>query len=372
MQKLLLLGSVAAACPPKKAGGTERVAYVQAKELAKRGISIIFVGGRGTEQNFKEQLQFEKEEKIDSILHAIEFVEIGGNTQMGNASDSINLDPSQSEASRKLRMEMVSLSEVQTLMIERKEEYRTILNNMRGEAVLLPLAKTLGKTVICVMHLSLFPALAEVFRQYQTKVITISDAQQQGCEGVDFLRTIYNPVHTASFSFNATPQDYALMLSTIGYHKNQKDAILAAQKAGIRLVLGGKIRDTEYFDSEIKPHLREGEVEYVGEVGFAEKMKLYREAKVFLFPIAWQEPFGLVLIEALACGTPVIAYPHGGPQEIIQEGKTGFLVSSAQEMAEKIQHIDQIKREDCRRDVETRFDDRVIGEQYYQAIKGIM
>jgi glycosyltransferase involved in cell wall biosynthesis len=366
--KVLILGSVAGPCPPKKAGGTERVAYVQAKELAKKGIPLLFVGGVGTKQNFTEQLAIEKEEKPDAILQLIEFVEIGGNTQMGNASDSIRLDPSTIEASRKLRMEMVALSQVQTLMIERKEEYSVILNNMRGEAVLLPLAKELGKTIICVMHLSLFPELAETFQKYQTRVITISDSQQNGFEGVSFLRTIYNPVHTASFVFNDTPQEYALMLSTIGYHKNQKDAIRASKKAGIRLILGGKIRDAEYFESEIKPHLKEGEVEYIGEVGFEEKMKLYRDAKVFLFPITWQEPFGLVLIEALSCGTPVIAYPHGGPQEIIHDEKTGFLVSSAEEMAEKIRQVGQIKREDCRSDVEKRFDDQVIGEQYAQVL----
>jgi len=368
MKKILLLGSLAGPCPPKKAGGTERVAYVQAKELAKKGIPLIFVGGAGTRQNFQEQLVFEDEDKRQEILQNIEFVEIGGNTQLGNASDSIKLDPSTIEASRKLRMEMVALSQVQTLMIERKEEYSTILNNMRGEAVLLPLAKELGKTVVCVMHLSLFPELAETFQKYQTRVITISDSQQKGFERISFLKTIYNPVHTASFIFNDTPEEYALMLSTIGYHKNQKDAILACKKAGIHLILGGKIRDAEYFESEIKPYLKEGEVEYVGEVGFEEKMTLYREAKVFLFPITWQEPFGLVLIEPLSCGTPVIAYPHGGPQEIIRDGKIGFLVSSVEEMAEKIRQVGQIKRGDCRDDVENRFDDQVIGEQYAQVL----
>jgi glycosyltransferase involved in cell wall biosynthesis len=368
MRKLLLLGSVAGPCPPKKAGGTERVAYVQAKELAKRGIDILFVGGVGTKNNFSDQLRAEKEDS-EAILSRIEFVEIGGKTQVGNASDSIQLDPAQIESSRKLRLEMVSLAEVQELMLKRKAEYSLILNNMRGEAVLLPLAAKLNKKIVCVMHLNIFAELAALFKKYKTEIITISDSQRTGFSGLHYLQTIYNPVRTASFTFSATPKEYALMLSTIGYHKNQKDAILACKKAGLKLILGGKIRDQEYFDEEIMPSIDGHLVEYIGEIGFEEKLKLYQEAKVFLFPIRWSEPFGLVLIEALACGTPVIAYPHGGPKEIVEDGKTGFLVNSVDEMAERIQHVNEIDRHICRKDVEEKYDEEVIGKKYFEVIQ---
>lgn len=367
MKKLLLLGSVVAPCPPKKQGGTERVAYVQAKELAKRGKQLLFVGAVGTQGNFSDQLALDNEEK-DSILGNIEFIEIGGGTQFGNASDAMKIDPSTVEASRNLRVEMANLAKVQQLMIERRDEYSVILNNMRGEAVFLPLAKMLNKSLLNVMHLNIFPQLADTFSTYKTRVITISDAQRIGFENLTYAQTIPNPVNINTFTFNPLPKEYALMLSTVGYHKNQKDAILACQNAQIPLVLAGKIRDKEYFEQEIKPYIDDKLVIYHGELAFAEKLKLYQEAKVFLFPILWQEPFGLVLIESLACGTPVIAYPHGGPKEIIEDGVTGFLVDNAEQMAEKITKIDTIRREDCRKAAEERFSEESIGQKYYDVL----
>ena len=162
------------------------------------------------------------------------------------------------------------------------------------------------------------------------------------------------------------------MISTIGYHKNQKDTILACQKAEIPLILAGKIRDIEYFEKEIKPLINNTNVVYKGELNFQEKIELYRNAKVFLFPIKWQEPFGLVLIEALSCGTPVIAYPHGGPKEIIENNMNGYLVENVEQMADKIKIIDQIDRLSCRKDVEKRFSETIIGKQYFETINSLI
>lgn len=369
-KKLLLLGSVVSPCPPTLQGGTERVAYSQAKQLAKRGIKIIFVGAKGTMTNFKRQLVLE-DEKLD-LLSNIEFVEIGGGTGFGNQKDAVKIDFSQMEASRKLRMEMVNLAKVQQLIIKRQDEFNIILNNMRGEAIFFPLSKLLNKKLINVLHLNLFPQLAEIARYYQIGFISISDSQKEEYKNLNFLATIHNPVNTKIFKFNEKPENYALMIATIGYHKNQYDAILACKKAGIKLVLAGKIRDKDYFDEKIKPFIDGKNVEYFGALSFEEKLKLYQKAKVFLFPIKWKEPFGLVLIEALSCGTPVIAYPHGGPKEIIKDGKTGFLVNSPEKMAKKILEIEKIDRKTCRKDAQERFDEEVIGEKYFQVFSKLL
>ncbi len=368
MKKLLLLGSVASPCPPKKQGGTERVAYYQGKYLAKKGVKIIFVGALGTRKNFEEELEFEKESQKEKILSQIEFIEIGGGTQFGNASDSIKIDLARIEASRKLRLENIYLAKVLEMMVERQKEYDVILNNMRGEAIFLPMAKLLDKEFVNVCHLNIFPELADLFRQYKTSLITISESQRDEYPDLNYIAMIYNPINTQIFPFNSKPKNYALMISTIGYHKNQKDAILACQKAGIPLILAGKIRDLEYFNQEIKSFIDNKNVIYYGELDFSAKLKLYQEAKVFLFPILWQEPFGLVCIEALSCGTPVIAYPHGGPKEIIIDGYNGFLVDSMDDMAKRIKEINKINRENCRQSVEERFSEKVIGEQYYQVL----
>lgn len=372
MKKLLLLGSVVSPCPAKKQGGTERVAYYQAKHLAKRDIQIIFVGAKQTKKNFAEQLDFEKETRKEKILSNIDFVEIGGGTGTGNQEDAVKIDPSQMESSRKFRMEMVHLAKVQELMIQKQSEYDVILNNMRGEALFLPLAKKLQKRFINIMHLNIFPELAELFQECQTDIITISNAQRQNYPNLNYLATIYNPVNTDIYTFSNTQKNYALMVGTVGMHKNQQDAVLACQKAGIPLVITGKIRDEKYFEKEIKSHVDNKSLTYFGEIDFEKKLKLYQEAKVFLFPINWQEPFGLVVIEALACGTPIIAYPHGGPKEIVVEGKTGFLVESPDQMAEAINKINNINRRACREDAEKRFADNVIGEQYFNFVSKVM
>lgn len=370
MNKLLILGSVVSPCPPEKQGGTERVAYYQAKHLSKHGIPLIFVGSVGTKEQFSRQLLAEQEEKWPEILAAIEFVEIGGGTGQGTQEDAISIDPSQTESSRKFRLEMTYLARVQQLMIDRKDDYEAILNNLRGEAILIPLASHLNKPFVNVMHLGLFQELADLFTAYKTPLISISNSQRTEFPSAKYIATIYNPVNTRVFSFNETPDHYALMMGTIGRHKNQADAIRACKKAGIPLHISGKIRDVDYFEQEIKPHIDGIQVIYTGELEFEKKLEMYRNASVFVFPISWQEPFGLVMIEALSCGTPVIAYPHGGPTEIVKDGVNGYLVNNPDEMAEKIRTIaTSIKRSDCRKDVEERFSDDVIGEQYVETVR---
>jgi len=371
MNKLLLLGSVVAACPPKKQGGTERVAYYQAKQLALHNLDVIFVGGFGTESNFREELDNEGSDG-EKILSHFAFIEIGGGTQFGNAENAKAIDPSYAEASRRMRMENINLAYVQQILFDYKDQYSVVLNNLRGATTLIQTADILKKRWINVMHLNMFDELAEFYQKYHTGIISIARHQKEAYPDLNHVATIYNPIHTRSFEFNNNPKGYALMLGTIGLHKNQKDAILASQKAGIPLVLAGKIRDSEYFLNEIKPHIDGDSIQYVGELNFEEKMRLYREASVFLFPVKWSEPFGLVAIEALACGTPVIAYPNGGPSEIVRDGYNGFLVKNTDEMALRIQEIGSIKREDCRNDVEERFDEVTVGNQYFEALKKVM
>ncbi len=366
MNKILLLGSIVSPCPPLKQGGTEWVAYYQAKALAKNGFSLIFVGAQGTKQNFSNELRIENERQ--TILNNIEFVEIGGGTGFGNQKDSIKTDLKNTEASRKLRLETINLALVMQLMQDRQNDYDIILNNLRGEAVLNFLAFSLKKKFITVMHLNIFPELAEIFLRYNTRIVTISDWQKKQFPNLNYLATIPNPISTATFSFSENPDNYALMISTIGYHKNQKDAIIACQKSHMPLILAGKIRDQEYFDKEIKPCIDGKTVKYIDEVNLDEKLKLYQKAKVFLFPINWNEPFGLVLIEALSCGTPIISYPHGGPQEIVQEGTNGYLVNSPDQMSEKIKIIDNISRIKCRNTVLDRYEETIVGKMYIDAI----
>ena len=132
----------------------------------------------------------------------------------------------------------------------------------------------------------------------------------------------------------------------------------------MRLVLAGKIRDQKYFEEKIKPHIDNKQISYVGEIGFSQKVKLYKNAKGLLFPTKWQEPFGLVAIEALACGTPVIAHKNGALPEIIEHGKNGFLTGNVASMTSAIKKLDSIDRKYCRESVEKKFTVKKMIEDY--------
>ena len=345
--KLAILAAGFSPIPPPKQGGTEWIAYHQAKGLAQKGHQVILFAGKGSKENFQ-----------------------------GTRVNVIELDlrePFQepdlrfSESSRKLRLEMIVLALVSQGLLDYKDEFDLILNNMRGEAVFLPTAKLISKPFVNVMHLNFFPELANLFNKYKTPIITISNSQRNEFPGLNYLSTVYNGVDTEQFSFNKTPSDYLLMVGSIGRHKNQGAAIRVAKKLGMKLVLAGKIRDQDYFE-ELKKDIDGQQIIYFGEVGFDEKLKLYREAKAFLFPILWEEPFGLVMIEAMSCGTPVIAFRNGATSEVVVDGKSGFVVADEQMMIEAIGKIDGISRADCRKRVEENFTIEKMVNDYEKAL----
>lgn len=369
MKKILLLGSVVTTTPPYKHGGTEWVVYFQAKNLARLGIKIILITRFPSKKNFIEILKREDEDKIDSILKNIEFIELGNNSVESPLTKKVNEKEILTESSRTLRIEMSYLAKVEETLIKREKEYDIILNNMRGgESIFIPVAHLLNKTFISILHLNLFSELIPLLKKPNVFIIPLSNYQKLTFPGINYLETIPNPTSPAIFKFKETTKNYALMISTIGYHKNQKDAILACKKVAIPLIISGKIRDKDYFNKEIKPFIDNKNVIYYPELDLNKKIKLYQEAKVFLFPIKWKEPFGLVIIESLMSGTPVIAYPNGGPAEIIKNGINGFLVKNYQEMAEKIRDIDQIKRNNCRLYAEKNFSDEIVGKKYFQVL----
>ncbi len=307
--RISILGSVALPVPPPAQGGTEWIAYHQAKGLASLGHKVILFAARGSlkEENY-------------------ELVEVGGGDTVvgstcGQATDI--------ESSRALRKENVYLAEVIDELIKRRDDYDIILNNMRGEAVFIPLVKMLNKPLINVTHLPLFAELADLFRRYKTQIITVSNAQRKAFPDLNYLATVYNCVDTERFLFNESPRppngDYLLMMGTIGRHKNQGAAIRVAKKLGMKLILAGKIRDALYY-KELEKDIDGENIKWVGEIGFPEKLSLYQNAKAFLFPILWEEPFGLVMIESMACGTPVVAYGNGAIPEVLVDGKTGFVI----------------------------------------------
>jgi glycosyltransferase involved in cell wall biosynthesis len=182
------------------------------------------------------------------------------------------------------------------------------------------------------------------------------------------VAVIGNPIVVDDFPFSADKDDYVLWIGRMNADKGPNRAIAAAREADVRLVLAGPVQpgQEEFFAREVEPHIDGESVEYIGEVG-EEKSSLYAGAGAFLMPIRWPEPFGLVMTEAMACGTPVIAFPEGSAPEIVLDGETGFVVDDEHAMADAIGRLDEIDPERCRESARERFDVAAVAEAYERA-----
>ncbi len=204
---------------------------------------------------------------------------------------------------------------------------------------------------------------------------SISKSQQ--VSWIHFIGNIYNAVNLSKYPFSATTQEYFVWLGKIMPIKGTKEAILAAKKAKVTLYILGVIdkgipQHLQYFEEEIAPLIDNQQILLYQSVGLPQKAQLLGKAKALLNPIQWEEPFGLVMIEAQATGTPVIAYKRGASPEVVQEGKTGFLVENVEEMVAAMGKIDTLRRQDCRAFVEEHFTTEKMVEGYLEAYKTVI
>jgi glycosyltransferase involved in cell wall biosynthesis len=170
-------------------------------------------------------------------------------------------------------------------------------------------------------------------------------------------RVIHHGIDANDFPIGQGDGGYLLFLGRMSPDKGPHRAMEAAHKAHVPLIMCAKMRDPwefDYFDSHVRPYLND-DIQYLGEVPHERKLELLAGAAALLFPIMWNEPFGMVMIEALACGTPVLAFPEGAVPEVIEDGRTGFLCRDVADMAETIGKIGQIDRAVCRQAVEGYF-----------------
>jgi glycosyltransferase involved in cell wall biosynthesis len=188
-------------------------------------------------------------------------------------------------------------------------------------------------------------------------LLAVSHAQRRPAPSLPFEAVIHHGIDADDFPVGTGDGGYALFLGRMSPDKGAHRAIEAARKARVPLVLAGKLReDAEhaYFESEVRPLLGR-DAEYVGEVPHDEKVRLLAGASALLFPIRWNEPFGLVMLEAMACGTPVLAFREGAAPEVVVDGVTGFLCDDEAHMAYCLARVDSLSRAECRRAVETTF-----------------
>jgi glycosyltransferase involved in cell wall biosynthesis len=194
---------------------------------------------------------------------------------------------------------------------------------------------------------------------------SISDSQRRPLPHLNYLATVYNGIDTSSFEPNEFPEDYLVFLGRFSPEKGPVAAIDAARAAGRRLIMAGKIDpvDRAYYEVEVKPRIDGRQVTYIGEVNHTEKNKLLRNAYALLMPIDWEEPFGLVMVEAMATGTPVVANRRGSVPEVMSGGG-GLIVDTPTELAEAVEAVGSISRRDCRNYVCRRFSRQAMAAGY--------
>lgn len=309
--------------PPKLYGGTERVVHYLTEELVRQGHEVtLFASG-------------------DSLTSA---------NLISPCSSALRLNP---EIVDPLALHFVMLEEV----------FRLAMNfdiiHFHVDYLHFPVSRRLGLGHVTTLHGRLdIPTLKHLYREFSdVPIVSISNAQRRPISWANWQGTVYHGLPMDLLPFGKGEGGYLAFLGRISPEKGIDRAIEIARRAGLPLKVAAKIdkADQEYFKTQIGPILDSPTVDYIGEIGEADKAEFLGKAKALLFPIDWPEPFGLVMIEALACGTPVVAFRDGSVEEIIDDGASGLVVSDIDSAVGAVDRIGNISREECRRIFESRF-----------------
>jgi glycosyltransferase involved in cell wall biosynthesis len=310
--------------PPKNYGGTERVVSYLTEELVRQGHEVtLYATG-------------------DSVTEA----RLVGIRDWALRGDETSFD------------QMIP----HVLELERvfQELDRFDIVHFHIDYLHFPLSRRMGEPHITTLHGRLdLPDYQPLYREFrEMPLVSISDSQRGPLPFANWAGTVYHGLPRELYRFHGEPGKYLAFLGRFSPEKQPDQAIEIARQLGMPLKLAAKVDDLNqnYFDTVVKPLLDDDPlVHYVGEIGDRRKGDFLGNAYAFLFPIDWPEPFGLVMIEAMACGTPVIAYRRGSVPEVIEDGVTGFVVDSLEEAVEAGRKVATIDRRDVRRAFEERF-----------------
>ncbi|MGA9869225.1 MAG: glycosyltransferase family 4 protein [Acetobacteraceae bacterium] len=321
------------AVPPKLYGGTERVVYSLTEELVAMGHDVtLFASG-------------------DSITSA----------KLAPMRDqALRLDPS-------VKDWIAYYMRMMELVRRRADEFDVL--HFHTDYFPLSLFSRQRTPFVTTLHGRLdLPEFKTIYETFpDAPFVSISDDQRRPIPGLNWVRTVLHGMPERLLMPRPVGQDYFAFLGRISPEKGVDKAIRIAGAAGVKLKIAAKVdaADKKYWDEEIKPLLdRSPHVEFIGEINDAQKPEFLSGAHALLFPIDWPEPFGLVMIEAMACGTPVIAFPCGSVPEVIDHGVSGFIVPDEAAAVRAIGHLGQLDRRQVRRTFERRFTARRMAEDY--------
>lgn len=236
--------------------------------------------------------------------------------------------------------------------------------------------QALGLPTVVTMH---GPVDEDLHTFYQAvgkeiELVAISERQRELAPGLNWAGRVHNAISTETFPFQREKKDYGLFLGRFHPNKAPHLALDAAHAVGMPLVLAGKCAETiekDYFEREIKPRLTSEDIVF-GEADSKDKRRLFAEARCLLFPVQWEEPFGMVMIEAMACGTPVVALRGGAVPEVVVDGRTGYICDDPSELADALRRLDRIDPEECRRRVAEHFDVSGLGSAYEDVYRRVL
>jgi glycosyltransferase involved in cell wall biosynthesis len=318
--------------PPALYGGTERVVSWLTEELVRLGHDVtLFASG-------------------DSLTTA---------RLVPACPRALRLDP---ERVDQLAYHMVMLDQV----FSEKDNFDVL--HFHVDYLHFPISRREQIAHITTLHGRLdLPDLVPLYRHFRDMpVVSISNAQRLPLPWANWQGTVHHGLPRDSFSRGRGEGGYLAFLGRTSPEKGLDQAIEIAKRAGMPLKIAAKIDrvDRPYFKTVIEPLLDHPLIEFIGEIGYPEKGAFLGEAAALLFPINWHEPFGLVMIEAMACGTPVIAYPLGSVAEVMQDGVTGFVVPDLEGAVRAVNRIGEIDRKKCRRYFEQHFGAERMAQQY--------
>jgi glycosyltransferase involved in cell wall biosynthesis len=327
------------AVPPKLYGGTERVVHYLTEELVEMGHDVtLFASG-------------------DSVTKA---------ELIPTVKEALRLDP---DCIDSLAHHIVQLEEVITL----HKSFDVI--NFHTDYFHFPLTSRILTPVVTTLHGRLdIPDLQPVFNRFTNQpVISISYKQRDPLPQANWIGNVYHGIFENLHKPGKGEGNYLAFMGRISPEKGVDKAIEIAQKTGIPLKIAAKVdkADKEYFETEIKHLLDNSLVEFVGEINEKEKTSFIGNAKALIFPIDWSEPFGMVMIEAMSCGTPVIAFDRGSVPEIINEGVSGFIVTNVEEGVNAVEKIDTLPRALVRKEFEEKYTAKRMAKDYLKIYESL-
>jgi len=237
-------------------------------------------------------------------------------------------------------------------LFERGDDFDIIHNHF--DFLPLTYMKMTSTPVLTTIHGISSPKILPVYKKYNNQSYYVSISNAARIPDLDYIATVYHGIDLNQFTFKSKSKDYLIFFGRIHHDKGTKEAIEIAHKVGMKLILAGIIQDKAYFQKEIEP-LLDNNIKYVGIAGPKKRDDLLGGAYALVNPINIPEAFGLSVVEAMACGTPVITFNKGSMSEVIKNGKTGFIVNSIEEAVNALKRVKEIDRRECRRWVEKNF-----------------